>query len=268
MERNILLTIEYDGTIFSGWQRQPNVATAQGKLEEALSRLLGQPITVDGTSRTDAGVHALGQKASFKGEFGIPTENIKRALNDMLSVGETYRGKAAPIRIVKVEEVDGQFHARFNCKGKKYRYIIDTNEEASLFQRNYSYHLGEKLDVDAMRAALKHINGTHDFKAFQAAGGTPRETTVRTIFGTSLEEKDGQVIFQVAGDGFLYNMVRIMVGTLVEVGRGKIKPDEVAEILTKGDRQSAGFTAPAEGLYLVEIYYTEEQIEDICKLMK
>lgn len=261
MEKNILLTIEYDGTCFSGWQRQPQVLTAQGKLEEALSRLLGKPITVDGTSRTDAGVHALGQRASFKGDFGIPVANMKRALNDMLSAGETYRGKPAPLRVLEVEEVPMDFHARFNCKGKKYRYIINTGEQVDIFRRNYCYQLGKKLDVEAMRSALRHINGTHDFKAFQASGGTPRETTVRTIFGTSIEERDGQVIFEVAGDGFLYNMVRIMVGTLIEVGLGKIQGEQLEEIIASGHRQQAGFTAPAEGLYLVEIYYSDEEIQ-------
>lgn len=262
MEKNILLTIEYDGTYFSGWQRQPEVVTAQGKLEEGLSRLLGQPIKVDGTSRTDAGVHALGQRASFKGDFGIPTENMKRALNDVLASGETYRGKPAPLRIIDVREVPMDFHARFNCKGKKYRYIIDTAPEVDIFCRNYSYHLGKQLDVKAMEDALKHINGTHDFEAFQASGGTPRETTVRTIFGTAIRQEGHRVIFEVAGDGFLYNMVRIMVGTLIQVGLGKIPSDQVEKIIASCDRQQAGFTAPAEGLYLVEIYYDDEEIQN------
>lgn len=260
MNRNILLTIEYDGTCFSGWQRQPGLRTGQGAIEEALSKLIGKPITIDGTSRTDAGVHALCQKATFSGDFGIPTDRIKRALNDMLQAGETYRGKASPIRILNVEEVPEDFHARFNSKGKKYRYIIDTSKEPNIFERNYAYQLGEELDLSKMKEALVYINGTHDFEAFQAAGGTPRETTVRTIYGTCVRAEGTKVIFEVKGDGFLYNMVRIMVGTLIEVGRGRLRPEEVEEILESRDRQKAGPTAPAEGLYLAEIYFTQEEL--------
>lgn len=260
MVKNILLTIEYDGSYFSGWQRQPEVRTGQGAIEEALEKLLGQKVQLNGTSRTDAGVHAHGQRASFQGEFGIPTSRIQKALNDMLASGESYRGKSAPIRIKKVEEVPVDFHARFNCVGKKYQYRINTSKEPDIFKRNYEYQLGEELDLEAMRQALKFIKGTHDFEAFQASGGTPRETTVRTIFGAAIATKGDEIIFQIAGDGFLYNMVRIIVGTLVQVGRGKISPEEVEKIIESKDRQNAGFTAPAEGLYLEEVYYTQEEL--------
>ena len=260
MKRNLLLTIEYDGTYFNGWQRQPGLKTGQGAIEEALTKLMNQPVTIDGTSRTDAGVHALCQKATFSGDFGIPTDRIKRALNDMLASNESYRGKAAPIRVIDVEEVPEDFHARFNCTGKKYRYIIDTCKEPNIYERNYAYQIGEELDIAKMEEALEHINGTHDFEAFQAAGGTPRETTVRTIFGTSLKREGNKIIFEVRGDGFLYNMVRIMVGTLIEVGKGKLDPKSVKEILDSHDRQNAGPTAPAEGLYLAEIYFTQEEL--------
>lgn len=260
MKRNILLTIEYDGTYFAGWQRQPGQRTAQGMVEEALSDLLGEKITIDGTSRTDAGVHALGQRATFAGDFGIPTDRIKKALNDMLARNESYRGQSGPIIITEVREMPEGFHARFDSLGKKYRYIIDTKDEVNVFERNYTYHLGQKLDTGKMNEALEYIRGTHDFAAFQAAGGTPRETTVRTIYGAKVFEIGDKVIFEVSGDGFLYNMVRIMVGTLIQVGLGKIKPEEVKDILDGKDRQKAGPTAPAEGLYLVEIYYTQEEI--------
>ncbi|MCQ2551563.1 MAG: tRNA pseudouridine(38-40) synthase TruA [Clostridia bacterium] len=258
--KNILLTIEYDGTYFYGWQRQPGLATGQGKIEEALEKLLGQKVEINGTSRTDAGVHALCQKASFKADFGIPVENMKRALNDILSSGETYRGKASAIRITDVREVPDDFHARFNCLGKKYMYIIDQKAEPEIFQRNYAYQLGETLDVSKMRQALKYIEGTHDFESFQAQGGTPRETTVRTIYGAKIYDEGDKLVFEVKGDGFLYNMVRIMVGTLIQVGRGKIAPQDVEKILESKDRQNAGPTAPAEGLYLAEIYFTQEEL--------
>lgn len=257
MERNILLTIEYDGTGFSGWQRQPNQRTAQGTLEQALSKVCAQPVQIDGTSRTDAGVHALGQRATFHGEFGIPTERIPLAVNNLISEV----GKDGDLRILKAEEVPVDFHARFNSRGKKYRYRIHVGEDMPVFLRNYRYHVRKPLVVEDMRRAAEHIVGTHDFACFQAAGGNPGKTTVRTITELTLhtgENPFGTTIdLEVSGDGFLYNMVRIISGTLVDVGLGRIAPEELPGIIGSCDRSQAGHTAPPQGLYLVEVYYEE-----------
>lgn len=263
MERNILLTIEYDGTNFSGWQRQPGIRTAQGELEKALSHVCGRPIEVSGTSRTDAGVHALGQRASLKGDFGIPTEKIPLAVNNLLagSLGTGYI--CGDMRIIKAEEMADNFHARFDSKGKTYRYVIRHGGTPDIFGRNYCCQIKKKLDIEAMQKAAAYIEGTHDFACFQAAGGTPRETTVRTIYGLRVKEKSLEEIhIEVTGDGFLYNMVRIMAGTLIDVGQGRKSPDDIPEILASANRQKAGPTAPPQGLYLVEIYYEEEKMKE------
>ena len=245
MERNLLLTVEYDGTFFHGWQRQPGIRTAQGELERVLSILCAQDVTVDGTSRTDAGVHALSQKVTLKGDFAIPTANIKRAANNLLE---------GDLRIIKVEEMGEGFHARFNCKGKKYIYRIAT-EEQSVFERNYVWQINARPDVELMRKAASYIIGTHDFACFQAAGGEEKETTVRTVWSLDVSEKGNHIEISVTGDGFLYNMVRIITGTLLEAGLGTRAPESVAEAIEKGDRARAGLTAPPQGLYLAEVYY-------------
>ncbi len=303
MNRNLLLTIVYDGTEFCGWQRQPDKRTVQGELERVLSVLCAQDIKINGTSRTDAGVHALGQRASFCGEFGIPTERIAGAANNLL-VGERGIGKVGDVRITDVCEMPEEFHARFDAKGKKYIYKIRNSEVPDIFRRNYCYQISEPLDLERMCLAVEHIKGTHDFKCFQAAGGEEKETTVRTVYDVRIFEngrllakpsplaakrptlksakhitkKNGvlmsereisgslpqaiaedsvgrEIEIEVSGDGFLYNMVRIIVGTLVEVGLGKIAPDDVEKIIESGDRQKAGHTAPPQGLYLAEVYY-------------
>jgi tRNA pseudouridine38-40 synthase len=277
MERNILLTIEYDGSGFSGWQRQPGVRTVQGELEQALSHVMGQPVVIHGTSRTDAGVHALGQQASFRGEFGIPTERIQQAVNNLLAgrgggIGKI--GRVGDVGVTQVREMPMDFHARFDAKGKLYRYVIGNSGQMDLFRRRYAYQIGERLDVDAMAAAAEHIVGTHDFASFQASGSTERETTVRTIHSLTVRRRqaDGRlgchsyaegmeddILIEIAGDGFLYNMVRIITGTLVEVGLGKRQPEEVAGIVAGCDRRLAGHTAPPQGLYLVKVFYEENK---------
>ena len=261
MERNILLTIEYDGSGFSGWQRQPGARTVQGELERVLSKVCGCEISLNGTSRTDAGVHALGQRASFKGEFGIPTDKIMLAANNLLAGGQNSQKGVGDVRITEVCEKPAEFHARFDSKGKTYRYIIRNAPEVDIFQRNYCYQIRKPLDTAKMREAAEAIVGTHDFKCFQSAGGNERLTTVRTIHSLNIYEEGKQVIIEVTGDGFLYNMVRIIVGTLVEIGLGKKKPEDAAKIIESEDRRNAGHTAPAEGLYLVEIYYEEEELK-------
>ncbi len=279
MEKNILLTIEYDGSVFHGWQRQPEALTVQGMLEEALSTVCGKPVEINGTSRTDAGVHAYGQRASFKGDFGIPTERIAYAVNNAL-LSDKWGEAAGAVRVLKAEDVSPDFHARFDSKGKTYVYKIYNMPEMDVFRRNYCYHIPDELDIGAMQKAAKLIEGTHDFKCFEAAGGQERETTVRTISGITVERgnrtgsgaeragdgsdaesaeggrgEDGYVNIRVTGDGFLYNMVRIITGTLVEVGLGKRSPEEMTEIIEGKDRTKAGHTAPPQGLYLEQIYY-------------
>ena len=254
--RNILLKIEYDGTEFSGWQRQPQpeVRTVQGEIEETLSRLCGQEIRIDGTGRTDAGVHALGQCATFSGDFGIPVERLAKAANDILADS---RQKCGPVRIISAEEVPEGFHARFSAKGKTYVYRICNAENMPVFMRNYRYHVKQPLDTDAMKKAAAAFPGKRDFEAFMAMGSNPQETTVRTIFGVNIETRGSEINISVTGDGFLYNMVRIIAGTLIEVGKGKMKPEDIKMIMEARDRQKAGPTAPAHGLTLVEIEYPE-----------
>ncbi len=271
MEKNILLTIEYDGTNFNGWQRQPGARTVQGTLEEALTKYCGIEVKLNGTSRTDSGVHALGQRASFKGDFGIPPDRLMLAVNNYLSGGLNRKNGVGDVKITAVEEVEADFHARFNCRGKTYRYIIDNGTHGNIFRRNYSYWVPEALDSDAMREAASYIEGTRDFKCFEAAGGNERETTVRTVSAISVETlippencesplgirraDCRDIIIDVTGDGFLYNMVRIIVGTLVEVGQGRRRPSDIKKIIECGERSAAGHTAPPNGLYLKEIYF-------------
>lgn len=269
--KNVLLTIEYDGTHFSGWQRQPTARTVQGELERVLSEICREEISLHGTSRTDAGVHALGQRASFTGNFGIPVDRIRQAVNNILGAtadGLRNGGKAGDIHIKRVEEVPVGFHARFDAVGKKYIYIIENTDEVDIFHRNYRYGVMGNLDLDKMKRAAEDMVGTHDFKCFQAAGGKELETTIRTIYGLEIKEEQikekdrGKTIrVEVAGDGFLYNMVRIMTGTLIDVGRGKIHQEAVKGIIESRDRQRAGHTAPPQGLYLAEVYYDKERKE-------
>lgn len=264
MERNFLLTVEYDGSGFSGWQRQPDVRTAQGELEAVLSHVMGKPVQINGTSRTDAGVHALAQHASFCGEFGIPTDRIQTAVNNLLAGkggGYGKLGRVGDMRITCVREMPAEFHARFDSLGKRYRYIIGNGSDVDIWRRKYAYQITEPLDEQAMQDAARYIVGTHDFACFQASGSNERETTVRTIYSLTVTRKGDDVILEVTGDGFLYNMVRIITGTLVEVGLGKRKPEELKAVIESCDRRNAGHTAPAEGLYLAEVFYEEKQVQ-------
>ncbi|MBR0374482.1 MAG: tRNA pseudouridine(38-40) synthase TruA [Mogibacterium sp.] len=259
MDKNILLVIEYDGTDFHGWQKQPGERTVQGEIEHVLKYIAGQDVAIHGTSRTDSGVHALGQCASFHWDCPIPTERLAEVMNRRFGAGGTGRsGAPGDIRILEAREVAADFHARFSCIGKTYRYVIDRG--GNIFDRHHVFHFNEALAVDAMRRAAEHIVGTHDFKSFETAGGIPRETTVRTVHALTIDAADDRVTVRVTGDGFLYNMVRIMVGTLVEVGTGRREPDDVAAVLEARDRSKAGFTAPPQGLYLERIYFDERDL--------
>ena len=255
MEKNILLKIEYDGSNFHGWQRQPEKRTVQGELEGALRIACGSEIKIDGTSRTDAGVHALGQCANFKGELQVPTDKLAIVTNNILSGGKNVAGVISDVRIITAEEKPMDFHARFDAKRKKYIYKISNSVEKDIFKRNYFYQVSDKLDTGLMAEAAQHIVGTHDFRCFQAAGGEEKKTTVRTIHEIKVAKQSAEIHIEITGDGFLYNMVRIITGTLVEVGLGKLKPEVIPIIIESGDRQNAGHTAPAQGLYLVEVYF-------------
>lgn len=260
-EKNILIKIEYDGTDFSGWQKQPDRRTVQGEIEHVLRFIAGKEIPIHGTSRTDRGVHALGQCASFRWDIPLPTEKLATIMNRRFGAGGTGRsGAPGDIRILSAEEVPDDFHARYSCRGKTYRYVIDRSGD--IFRRHYVYQLADPLDHDAMREAAAFMVGTHDFKSFETAGGTPRETTVRTVSRITVDDEGLQTVIRVTGDGFLYNMVRIMAGTLVEVGQGRRTAESVQAAVAACDRAEAGFTAPPQGLYLQEIYFDDEFLKE------
>ena len=243
---NYKLVLQYDGTKLNGWQKQGNTDnTIQGKLEAILERMYGVYVEIHGSGRTDAGVHALGQVANFHAPEIFSVEEILNTLNEYLS---------KDIRVLSVEEVDERFHARLTAKGKTYEYRIDNGKIANVFQRKFTMREENPLDLDAMRAAAVQFLGTHDFKTF-CANKKMKKSTVRTITAIEIKEMDGIVSIRYTGNGFLYNMVRILTGTLIEVGRGKRKPTEMGEVIHVKDRGAAGFTAPAQGLFLVEVDY-------------
>lgn len=243
--RNIKLTIEYDGKDFNGWQKQPNKLNIQGEIERAISEITGEEVNLNASGRTDAGVHSLGQVANFKTNSNIPIEKIPIALNTKLK---------RSIRILKAEEVEERFHSRYNCKKKTYRYIINNSENGTAIYRNLEYNFSQKLDIKKMQEAVKYFIGEHDFKGFKASG-TSSKSSVRTIYSANIYNENEKIIIELTGNGFLYNMVRIISGTLVDVGIGKIKPDEIEEIIKSGNRERAGKTLPPQGLYLVSVEY-------------
>ena len=243
--RNIKLTIEYDGKDFNGWQKQPNKLNIQGTIEQAIKCVTGEDVELNASGRTDAGVHALGQVANFKTNSKIPIEKFAIAINSRLK---------RAIVIKKAEEVDEKFHSRLNCKKKTYRYIINNSEEGSAIYRNLETHIPQKLDVSKMEQAVKYFEGEHDFKAFKASG-TSSKSSVRTIYEAKVYQKDEKIFIELTGNGFLYNMVRIIAGTLVDVGMGKIEPEEITQIINEGKRENAGKTLPPNGLYLLKVMY-------------
>jgi len=269
--KNVLLTITYDGTDFCGWQKQPDQRSAQGEMERVLSIVCAQPIQINGTSRTDAGVHAYGQRASFAAEFSIPTEKIPMVANGIFAsaASEKSRKASGDIAILSAEEVAAEFHARFNAIGKKYIYKIHNSHIPDPFRRNYYCQIGRTLDMEAMKGAAGHLIGTKDFKCFQAAGGKELESTVRTIHSARLVPIENQTVgLEIIGDGFLYNMVRIIAGTLIDVGLRKKDPDALPGIIKSKDRQLAGHTAPPQGLYLAEVFYENEALRNAAEAMK
>jgi tRNA pseudouridine38-40 synthase len=254
--RNIRLVISYDGTDFHGWQRQPKLPTIQECLETSLARLTGEAAHVWGSGRTDAGVHALNQVANFKTTSPIPCENLLKALNNLLP---------PTIRIIEAREVVESFHARYDVRAKTYRYRILQAPICSPFLCRFVYHHPFPLDHARMAEAARLFEGEHDFTSFagaadEGAGGEEQPSgreMVRTILSSQFfrRRKTSMLIYEVTGDGFLHHMVRNMVGTLMEVGRGKLTPQDVVRILAARDRTLAGPTAPAQGLCLMKVEY-------------
>ncbi|NLJ90076.1 MAG: tRNA pseudouridine(38-40) synthase TruA [Clostridiales bacterium] len=256
--RRILLKVAYDGTNYNGWQKQPDVVTIEGTINETLSRILEEDISIIGASRTDAGVHALCNIAVFDTNTSIPAEKIAFALNRRLP---------RDIVIQESREVPLDFHPRDSESIKTYEYTILNTKFPLPTKRLYSYHVHKDINIEAMKEAAKYLEGTHDYKSFCLAK-TQVYTTVRTVYSITIDKEGDIIKFTFKGNGFLYNMVRCIVGTLVYVGRGVYPPEYVKEILEKRDRQEAGPNAPAQGLILANIEYVnkEELIirEDKC----
>ena len=243
--RNIKLTIEYDGKDFNGWQKQPNKLNIQGEIERSIKDITGEDVDLIASGITDAGVHALGQVANFKTDSNIPVEKIPIALNTKLK---------RSIRILAAEEVDERFHSRYNCKKKTYKYVINNSANGTAIYRNLEYNFSQELNVDKMNEAVKYFIGEHDFKGFKASG-TSSKSSVRTIYDAKVYKNGDRVNIELTGNGFLYNMVRIISGTLIDVGIGKILPEEVPDIINSKERTKAGKTLPPNGLYLIKVEY-------------
>lgn len=243
--RRIQLIVEYDGTNYAGWQRQANALAVQQVIEEKLKKLTGEVIVLHGASRTDAGVHALGQSAHFDTDSRIPGEKFSYALNALLP---------RDIRVRESRDVPPDFHARFSTKGKRYRYLFWDAPHAGALNRDTHAHSIYPLDDALMRREAQVLVGTHDFKAFAASGSVVKDT-VRTIWRTDVDRDGHEVRLIVEGSGFLYNMVRIIAGTLRDVGSGKLESGALARAIESGDRLDLGVTAPAHGLTLMEVFY-------------
>jgi tRNA pseudouridine38-40 synthase len=260
LPRTLKLTLAYDGFEFKGWQIQPDFPTIQGVLAEVIGRTTGEKVLPQGSGRTDAGVHALAQVATFSTASPIPTDNLKIVLNDRLPPS---------IRVLKVEHVPDGFHARHSAIGKSYRYRMYRGEVVPPFLSRYVTHYPYPLDEAAMIAAAREVVGEHDFTSFAAVDPDrstrlddmeedipiKHATNIRTILESQLHRDGEELIYTVRGNGFLHHMVRNLVGTFLLVGRGTLKPEDLAGILAARDRRAAGATAPAEGLYLVSVEY-------------
>ena len=244
--RNFKLLLSYDGSRYRGWQRLADSDnTIQGKLENVLSRMVDAPVEVIGSGRTDAGAHALGQTANFHCHTSLSCQEIRAYLRRYLP---------EDIGVISVEEVDNRFHSRFHAKEKTYRYRIWNSDLPCVFERRFVWQVEEPLDVDAMHAAAQEFLGTHDFLAF-CSNKHFKKSSVRTISRFTVERVGSEIHFTVTGDGFLYNMVRIMVGTLVAIGRGERTKEEIPVILYGRVREKAGETVPPHGLCLMEVVY-------------
>ncbi len=246
--RRIRIVVSYDGTEFHGWQVQPELPTIQGTLESVVSEIEGAPVRVEGSGRTDAGVHALAQVAAFSIDNPIPLPNLKKALNRLLP---------GAIRVCRVEEAAPEFHPRFDAHSKTYEYRIWRGEVCPPFERRYVWHHPYPLDEASLIAAARVFEGEHDFSAFAAADERDLEagSKVRTVYSACAERTDERLIFRVCGSGFLKHMVRNFVGTLIGVGRGNQTADDIRALLAPGVTVKAGHAAPARGLFLVEVRY-------------
>ncbi len=240
--------MQYKGTDYCGWQRQKNGLSVQEVLANAVRETTGESAVMHGSGRTDAGVHAIAQAVHFDTHTKIPMQKLPIAINAHLP---------SSVRVLSAQEVDAGFNARFDAVSKTYLYKMYVSPVSSPLREGLCAFVHKAPDLDRMRRAAEYILGEHDFKVFQAAGGHVK-TTVRTISALSISEQDGEISFEVTGNGFLYNMVRIMVGTLYYVGIGKIEPEEIPEILASGKRDRAGKTMPPEGLYLKRVRYPFE----------
>lgn len=245
--RNILVTMMYDGSHFHGWQVQDNAITVQEVFQKALFKVIGENVDIKGCSRTDSGVHANMYCVSFCTEHSIPCVRLIAALNRYLPKS---------VAVTDAKEVDADFHARYSCKGKEYIYKIWNDEIRNPFLDGYAFHYWYKLDVELMDRAAKHFLGSHDFTSFCTIDNSRRKGDfTRTISNISVTRDNSMVIITVEADGFLYNMVRIIVGTLLRVAQGKILPEQIPDIIDALDRSKAGPTAPPEGLYLNRVKY-------------
>jgi tRNA pseudouridine38-40 synthase len=249
--RNLKLILSYDGSDFAGWQVQPNAATVQGTLASAIGRVTGEKVLPQGSGRTDAGVHALAQVVTFETESSVPTANFVKALNDALP---------ASMRVLEVEEAAADFHARKSARGKTYRYRIYREAICPPFLARYVWHYRFPLSEEAMAQAAGLVEGEHDFTSFAAVDPErSREgetvSNLRRIFSSSWERQRDEFIYTVKGSGFLHHMVRNLVGTFILVGKGTLKLHDVTRILEARSRSAAGATAPASGLYLVDVEY-------------
>ena len=243
---NIKMEIAYDGSRYEGWQRQTRTEqTIQGKIEQAFLKVTGEAVDCIGSGRTDGGVHAMAQVANVHVKGSYDLISLQDQLNETLS---------DDISIQKMEIADDRFHSRFSAKSKVYEYAIRMAKEKDVFRRKYVWQLGHDLDVEAMMAASLHLLGTHDFKSF-CGNKKMKKSTIRTIYGIQFSQSNGELHIQFEGDGFLQNMIRILVGTLVEVGEGKREGSSIPTVLAAMDREKAGFTAPPEGLMLMEVKY-------------
>ena len=241
--RTIRLTLEYDGTDFLGWQIQKAGRTVQGEVERVLSQMLKEPVRVVGAGRTDAGVHALGQVAHFRTEHTIPVVGLQRGMNALLP---------DDVVVTEAEEAPADFHARFSARRRSYRYVVTRRRRA--IGRQYAYYWDDPLDLRAIREATSLLLGEHDFRAFCHAGAEVNHFRCN-VFRAEWFERGDELHFEISANRFLHNMVRILVGTLLEIGRGKQKPEWVSELLQSGERTRAGRTVPAHGLFLLSVEY-------------
>ncbi len=244
--RNIRLDLMYDGSGFGGWQRQNNARTVQGELEHALSVITGEPVSVIGVSRTDAGVHAVGYVANFQTACDKPFFQFRYGINAILPDS---------IRVKEMTYVPADFHARYDAKAKTYHYLLDNSAYGNVFLEGRAWHFRYDLDIPRMQAACQAFLGPHDFSAFMSSGSDTKGSLVREIYDCSLTQTGTLLTLSVTGNGFLYNMVRIMMGTLVCIGNGRIGADDLPAIIDSRDRKRAGITAPAHGLYLYHVQY-------------